>query len=110
MIVITNAFSINMLQNSMNVSFTQISLATAKRIVEKDDTRSAVGHADIAAIMSSLLGIYIPASRSTIEFSGINPMLVGQYRGPRLPEGATSLPENANVEWWLVEYLPPSPL
>lgn len=28
--------------------------------------------------------------------------LIGQYIGPRLPEGATELPAGATIEWWLV--------
>jgi hypothetical protein len=30
-------------------------------------------------------------------------LLVGQYDGPRLPEGATSLPEGATLTWFKVE-------
>ena len=29
-------------------------------------------------------------------------LFVGQYKGPRLPEGATALPEGAIVEWAMV--------
>ena len=29
-------------------------------------------------------------------------MLVAQYSGPRLPEGATALPAGARIEFWLV--------
>jgi hypothetical protein len=29
-------------------------------------------------------------------------VLVAQYRGPRLPEGATELPEGATIEWYVV--------
>lgn len=34
--------------------------------------------------------------------------LVGQYRGPRLPDGATTLPEGATIEWWHVVPMSPA--
>ena len=27
---------------------------------------------------------------------------MGQYSGPRLPEGSTSLPEGATIKWYLI--------
>lgn len=64
---------------------------------------SAVGHADTAAVFSNELGLPIMANRVSVKLT--NPetrALVGQYVGPRLPEGTTTLPEGATIEWWLV--------
>ena len=104
--IITNAFSINMLSCSMNISFTQIPLTMARRLMAHGGFESAIGHESTAAVVSSLLGVEVPCNRTTVTFDGTG-MLVAQYKGPRLPEGATSLPEEASIEWWLVEYLPP---
>jgi hypothetical protein len=63
---------------------------------------SAVGHADAAAVYAAALGRPVPANRINIRLAGNDRLLVGQYVGPRLPEGATALPEGAKIEWWEV--------
>ena len=64
---------------------------------------SAVGHADTAAVFSKELGLPILANRVSVKLTDPETRaLVGQYVGPRLPEGATRLPEGATIEWWLV--------
>lgn len=61
----------------------------------------AVGHADTAAIMGGEIGLALaPGGRVQVETASI--MLVGAYVGPRLPEGATTLPAGAGIEWLLV--------
>jgi hypothetical protein len=60
---------------------------------------SAVGHADTAALFSDILSLNIPCERRTITLSANDTILVGQYNGPRLPEGATTLPEGASIRW-----------
>jgi Domain of unknown function (DUF1874) len=63
---------------------------------------SAVGHADTAAIFTHILGRGVPVSRISVRLVGDDRALIGQYIGPRLPEGATMLPEGARIEWWIV--------
>lgn len=67
---------------------------------------SAVGHADTAGLFSALLGREITVNRVSVKLPG-GPdsgvfALIGQLQGPRLPEGATTLPEGATIAWWLV--------
>lgn len=96
-----NAFSINMLAEFNSViRVVEISLEEAKRLAQ--NTESAVGHPDTAAVFSSQLGIEVPANRATIALNKGETALVGQYRGPRLPEGATTLPEGASIVWCTV--------
>lgn len=58
-----------------------------------------------AAMMVSLLGVDVPAARVSVAIParayGVAPWqaLVGQYSGPRLPEGAKTLPEGAVIRW-----------
>lgn len=63
---------------------------------------SAVGHADTAAVFSAILGREVPVNRISVKLGPGSLGLVGQLVGPRLPEGATTLPEGATIEWWLV--------
>ena len=56
--------------------------------------------ADTAAIFSQQLGVEIPAARVTVSLTHGEIILVGQYSGPRLPEGATTLPEGATIKWF----------
>lgn len=70
--------------------------------------QSAVGHQDTANLFSNLLGVPVECNRKTLSFDGESEepytMLVGQYSGPRLPEGTSTLPEGAKIVWWLVEF------
>lgn len=63
---------------------------------------SAVGHADTATLLGQELEREVPANRVSISLEPGDVLLVGQYVGPRLPEGATTLPEGATIEWWVV--------
>lgn len=98
---ISNAFATNMLvAYPTSVSFTEISPAEAANFVRKGAV-SSVGHADTAAVFSQQLGVEVPAQRSTIALNAGDQLVVGSYKGPRLPEGATSLPEGATIRWLL---------
>ncbi len=68
---------------------------------------SIVGHPDTAKVLGDLLGLTIQTNRVSIKLTRGDQILVGQMMGPngqqvRLPEGATGLPEDATIEWWLV--------
>ena len=62
----------------------------------------AIGHADTSAIVSHLL--YpgeepLQANRETVRVLKGDSLIVAQYVGPRLPEGAIELPEGAKIKW-----------
>ena len=103
--VITNAFSINMLSMDSNLKFIHLKETEALWIAENFQHSSAVGHADTAAVLSTVLGVDVPMNRTTLQMQRSVGLLVGQYKGPRLPEGATALPESASIEWWLVRHM-----
>jgi hypothetical protein len=52
-----------------------------------------------------MLGVSLPACRRSITISPEEAILVAQYTGPRLAEGATALPEGAKIEWFSVRLL-----
>ena len=109
MIHILNAFSVNMLPAGVaRVTFSDVTLETARAMARELGFVSAVGHADTAAVFSTLLCVDVPANRATVSIpprggkaDWVAPWhaLIGQYSGPRLPEGATSLPDGASIRW-----------
>lgn len=104
MLVITNAFSLNMLAESCQLRFKAVSLYTAKQLVQAAGVyESAVGHADIAQIIADQLGVAMPYNRKDVKVWYDSTILVAQYTGQRLPEGCKQLPEGANITYWLVE-------
>lgn len=98
-----NAFSTNMV-GDCTVAFVDISAAAARQALEPGFT-SAVGHADTAAVFSDILGIGVHAERSTVALKTGDRAVIGQYSGPRLPEGATQLPEGARIRWIMLRVL-----
>ena len=95
---ITNAFSLNMIATfPVAVTVEEISVEQARVLAA--DAESVVGHADTAAVFSDVLGLEVPANRATVSLVKGDRLLVGQYRGPRLPEGASQLPEGATIQW-----------
>jgi hypothetical protein len=103
--VIVNAVSLNMIPPSVQdggIIFRRIPVDEARRLVrEAAQVVSAIGHADTARIVGQALDIELPADRRNVVL-GDELMLVAQYIGPRLPEGATELPSGARVEFFVV--------
>ncbi len=99
--MILNAFSINMLGAfPANVAVSQLTLDEARALAS--GLASAVGHPDTAAVFATTLGVPVPMNRATVRLAPGDVALVGQMIGPRLAEGATSLPEGASIVWFRV--------
>jgi hypothetical protein len=104
MIKLLNAFSLNMVDEPQGaLHFKEISLPEAKDLLG-GGFESAVGHADTAAVMADQLGIRVSANRVTIALHKGDCAVVGQYRGPRLEEGVSKLPEGASIVWYFIEF------
>lgn len=89
MIYVSNAFSLNMIPREL---LERVRMSPC----EEPDTRhmvSVVGHPDTAAVLG------VAFNRATLRLSAADILYVAQYIGPRLPEGATTLPEGARFEW-----------
>ncbi|MBU0501434.1 MAG: DUF1874 domain-containing protein [Gammaproteobacteria bacterium] len=111
MSILLNAFSANMVAEfPCSVKFTEISAETARinlllaaeEVGEAEMIRSAVGHPDTAAVFESVLGVPVECRRETITLKAGDDAVVGQYTGPRLPEGCKALPEGAAIRWLYV--------
>lgn len=79
-----------------------ITLQHARALLAGETVVSAVGHADTAGLLGGLLGIDLQPARISVRLAHGDLAIVGQYVGPRLPEGCTVLPDGASIEWWLV--------
>ena len=93
--LLLNAFSLQMLQEFPAEIFVE---EVTPEYVAENVTDSAIGHADTAAVLSSILGVEIPVRRVNVSFSE-GTVLVAQLQGGRLPEGATTLPEGFSFKF-----------
>jgi len=102
--IVTNAFSINMLEaKRQEIDFKPLTVDEAREFLLEGPFETAVGHGDTSAILTAHVGVLIQANRVNVEFiPHATRLIVGQYRGPRLEEGTTELPEGATIQWWLV--------
>lgn len=107
-----NAFSMSMLPPRGSMQWRVIDARHAARIVSNpgydDNVESAVGHADTAKIFSEVLGVPVAHNRINVHAAPGDEFVVGQYIGPRLPEGATALPEGAVITWYHVDITGPA--
>ena len=102
MLYVSNAFSLQMIDICKETTVVVVPVDDPKAVIADQQFTSAVGHADTANLFSGLLGVDVPAQRLSVKLTKADTLLVGQYIGPRLPEGATSVPEGASIVWLLV--------
>lgn len=103
---ISNAFSLNMLGGDpFGYVITVRPLSKEQAADRAADAVSAVGHQDTAAIFAAELGVPVTCDRRTITLARGDQVIVGQYSGPRLPEGTTTLPDGAKITWYLVQVM-----
>lgn len=99
-IYLSNAFALSMVQDG---NFSVATLTTEDALAAMGNGFiSAIGHADIAAVVSGMLGIDVPMNRVNLALKTGDVLVVAQYVGPRLPEGATTLPEGAKIVFKMV--------
>lgn len=99
---ILNSFSLNMLGScNATLQVKEITLEEVKATMA-EGFESAVGHADTAAIFSQQLGVDVLVARINVSLVKGETILVGQYKGPRLPEGCKELPAGSTIQWCLV--------
>jgi hypothetical protein len=98
--LIINAISVNMLpKEGAALKVRPVSLEQAREILE-DGFESAIGHTETANVVGGMLGMSVPTNRVTVQLGFGDEALVAQYIGQRLPEGATSLPEGAEIRFF----------
>ena len=91
-----NAFSLSMLSGPATL---HVSLAAS--------WVSVFGHTDIEGLAAQSIGF--PADElDVVSLVERDIMIVAQYIGPRLPEGATELPEGGKIQWYSVRVAQPA--
>ena len=106
---IANAFSLQMIPinfNTTEVEITERGLWEMQELAENGCLVSAIGHTDTAAVVSSELGVDLPANRVNVSLKGGDTLYVAQLMGGRLPEGATTLPEGFKIRYIRVRIKP----
>ena len=99
--ILINSFSLNMLpMEAMN--FVRVKKIASNEVPA--NVESAIGHVDTAKVVSNILGFEVKPNRVSIKLSESDVLYVAQYTGPRLPEGATTLPEGASLEFFEVTF------
>ena len=95
-----NAFSLNMIAEfPVTVHISELTREEARAMLAEHGFVSGVGHANTAAVFSHELGLHVEANRMTVSLNPGDSVVVGQFSGPRLAEGATELPEGATIKW-----------
>lgn len=87
---LTNAFSLQMIKTFPAVPIIEEVPLTSIPA----DCVSAIGHQDTAKVLSNLLNRTIECDRKNVTLTENDTLFVFQVVGGRLPEGATTLPEN----------------
>lgn len=117
--MILNAFSLNLVPAEI-IHKLRIAPVTTDEIKNAygggEAINSFVGHENTAVVMEKVLNgsgdksVFIPikANRQTIRLSESDTAFIGQYIGARLEEGATELPEGAEIKWFKVWFPKPT--
>lgn len=108
---LANAFSLQMLPAKPAVQNLEIlkieDISYIKKQIANDaiEIESFIGHADTAKILSNMLGIEVQVNRAAFQIEKGERILVAQFVGGRLPEGATTLPENVKIVFYEVSLM-----
>ena len=102
--ILSNAFSLQMIKD-LSHEEKKVSITPVKPQNIPSTVESAIGHADTAKVVEGMLGFPVPANRVNIVLDENDILFVAQLKGGRLPEGATTLPEGFEIEFFRVEIL-----
>jgi len=94
-----------MLSSGATPKVMEISASFLSGVLRDYEFKSIVGHENTAKLLSDILGTSVPFNRETIRLEVGDTLYVAQYFGPRLPEGATVLPEGASFRYFAIYLL-----
>mgnify|MGYP003617133033 FL=1 len=103
-IYLSNAFSLSMIAHLGHCDLdVTTNICNYQQMVEALKPISVVGHEDTANLFSNILCMDVPMNRVSVTLEKGDILIVGQYTGPRLPEGTSILPEGASINWMCVQ-------
>ena len=112
-IVMLNSLSLNMVPKESNLgTLTYRKFDNLREVVDyclrNTVIESAIGHVDTDNLLRGMFaseGCSLPVGKRTnITLDPTKQYIVAQYVGPRLVEGAASLPDGARLEFYLVQF------
>lgn len=102
--ILSNAFSLQMLQGfPANITVSEIDHSEIVNLIASGEIQSAIGHADLAAVLTDIFGVEVAPNRVNVALEKGDILFVAQLMGGRLPEGATTLPEGFTLKFLKVE-------
>ena len=104
-IILGNAFSLQMLtvaDDGMAINIIPIDTDGVIDLLSVHEFTSSIGHLDTATVVSNLLGVDVPQNRINVSLTHEDVLIVAQFMGGRLPEGATSLPKEMDIKFFSV--------
>jgi hypothetical protein len=98
---ICNAISLNMLSDPFQegAGFRVVEVNPDVSKLDLSYAVAGIGHQDTANVVAKTFGLPVEkiSGRPTLQLESGDQVLVFQYTGPRLPAGATELPEGATL-------------
>ena len=92
-----NAFSLQMVADNAIIAKVEVSPEEIPT-----EAVSIIGHADTAAVVSTILGREVPCNRESVMLSDEDVLYVAQVVGGRLPEGATTIPDGMKLKFYRI--------
>ena len=96
-VFIGNAFSLQMVADNAIIAKVEVSPEEIPT-----EAVSIIGHADTAAVVSSILGRNVPCNRASVMLDDEDTLYVAQIVGGRLPEGATTIPDGMEIKFYRI--------
>ena len=103
-IILSNAFSVNMLKHDELLFFGQIDLETAKTLAQ-DGIYSVIGHQSTADLLSAKLGVEIKMNRENYKKESDDSIIVC-LPSKRLDEGKVLTLDELNqidIKFWIIK-------
>ena len=96
-VFIGNAFSLQMVADNAIIAKVEVSPEEIPT-----EAVSIIGHADTAAVVSTILGREVPCNRASVMLDDEDTLYVAQVVGGRLPEGATTIPDGMEIKFYRI--------
>lgn len=102
---VCNVFTIAMAPDGGRLEYRQVTVDEARSLLTERDCYQAVGHEQTVGLANAQLGSdLLQFNRVSVRLESGDDLVLCQYVGPRLPEGATTLPEGAEIRWYHATY------